>query len=164
MKPDEAHTLVGFLKGAFPVITEQQMEVYESSLVYEDATLASKAILDGIREWKHPPRYAEIVERIRMERRKAQIDAPRPTYEADDRPDEPTELWVKRWVVARFIVEPPDLRVFREQKGIPKGVTPKEGWMPEDTYIEEANKLTASDMRRAVIASRAGITKEMPRQ
>lgn len=150
MKPEEAHTLAGFLKGAFPVMTDQQIEIYENNLLYEDATLASKAILDGIREWQHPPRYAEIVERIRMFRRVAAIDAPREP-EPPRSHGEPPPFWVRRWVVARYVAKPADMRVFHEQMPwLGQGVAPKEGWMPEDAWIEEAEALTPQQLRMAI--------------
>ena len=154
MKPDEAATLAGFLKGAFPSMTDEQVEVYESSLVYEDAALASKAILHGIREWKHPPRYAEIVESIRMFRRASEADSPREDQgHRDYRPSEPLPFWVKRWVYARYLADPPDLRAFKEQHGFSQGVTPPEGWMPEDAYAEEAKQITDQQVRQAVVAN-----------
>ena len=154
MKPDEAATLAGFLKGAFPSMTPEQVEVYESSLLYEDAALASKAILHGIREWKHPPRYAEIVETIRMFRRANEADSPREDQGwRSYRPSEPLPLWVKRWVYARYVCDPPDLRPLKEQHGFAQDVIPREGWMPDDAYVEEAKQITDLQVRRAVTAS-----------
>lgn len=148
MKPEEAQTLVGFLKGAFPSMTPEQMEVYEAGLVYEDATLASKAILDGIKEWKFTPKYAEIVERIRMFARAAAFAAPRePETQAV-----PPPFWVKRWIFARYIANPPDMRVFRDE-GHPIGFTPPEGWMPEDAWAEEAEALTPEQVTKALRGS-----------
>ena len=151
MKREEAEALVGFLKGAFPSMTPEQMEVYENNLLYEDASLASKAILDGIREWKFAPKYAEIVERIRMFRRVAAMDAP--VELEDPRPyGGPPPFWVRRWVVARYVAKPADMRVFPEQEGIPTDHEPKEGWMPEDAWIEEAEALTPQQLRLAISA------------
>lgn len=149
MKAEDAATLVGFLKGAFPSMTDAQMEVYESNLLYEDAALASKAILDGIKEWKFAPKYAEIVERIRMLHRAAQA-AERPVVKEEF--VGPPPFWVKRWIVARYIISPPDRRAFREE-GFPEGVTPEEGWMPEDAYVEEAEALTREQMSKAMSSS-----------
>jgi hypothetical protein len=151
VRAEEAATLVGFLKGAFPSMTPEQMEVYENNLLYEDATLASKAILDGIREWKFTPRYAEIIERIRMFRRVASIEAP-VELEEPRVYGGPPPFWVRRWVVARYVAKPADMRVFHEQQGIAPDVTPKEGWMPEDAWIEEAEALTPQQLRLAISA------------
>jgi hypothetical protein len=151
----EAQTLVGFLKGAFPSLTEDQIDVYESSLLFEDAQLASKAILDGIREWKFPPRYAEIVERIRMQRR-AQTVASAPTVEDAIR-DATVPLWVKRWMYARFVHQPPDLRPLREQHRdlVERGEEPVLGWMPGNEYAVEAAAITDA-MARAKVAEVTG--------
>jgi len=154
MTPDEAQTLAGFLKGAYPSLTEEQIDVYQSSLLFEDAAIASKAILDGIREWKYPPRYAEIVERIRMLRRVPVSSAPAVEEALIDAtvPD-----WVKRWVYARFVCKPPDLRPFREQhrEVEERGEEPALGWMPGNEYATQAQKIT-DEMVRAKVAEVTG--------
>jgi hypothetical protein len=154
MTPDEAATLVGFLKGAFPNLTDEQIDVYESSLLFEDAQLASKAILDGIREWKYPPRYAEIVERIRMQRRGMRT-APPMLEEA--MADAVVPEWVKRWTYARFVIKPPDLRPFRESYPgvVERGEEPAMGWMPGKQYEVEARAIT-DEMVRAKVAEITG--------
>jgi hypothetical protein len=155
MQPDEARTLAGFLKGAFPAMTDEQVEVYESSLLFEDATFASKAILDGIREWKFPPRYAEIVERIRILKREAGIATAVPEYTPEQEADfsKPIPFWVKRWVVARFVVDPRDMRPFQESYPGSQGQLPVgEGdeWMPEGEYVEQAKRVTDQQVRAAM--------------
>ena len=154
MTADEAETLAGFLKGAFPSLTDEQIDVYQSGLLYEDAQLASKAILDGIREWKYPPRYAEIVERIRMQKRATVASAPR-VEEALADATVPT--WVKRWIYARFAHKPPDLRPFREQHRDveERGEEPALGWMPGNEYEIEAAAITDA-MARAKVAEVTG--------
>jgi hypothetical protein len=144
VKAEDARTLVGFLKGAFPAITAQQMEVYESGLVEEDATFASKAILDGIRHWRFAPTYAEIMERIKEERRKeaASFDV------SVDPFSRPMPFWVKRWIVARFVARPPDMRPFREQFEMPRDEQPEEDWMPDDAWVAEAKSLSAEQIRQ----------------
>lgn len=147
MKAEDAHTLVGFLKGAFPSMTEMQVEVYENNLLHEDAKLASQAILDGIKEWKFAPKYAEIVERIVKFRRIAALEEPRRKQEQGV----PPPLWVKRWMVARYIARPPDGRIFREEETFrPEGYEPEGGWMPEDAYVEEAEALTPEQVTKAM--------------
>lgn len=142
MKPEEAAALAGFLKAGFPSMTDEQVSMYESNLLYEDAHLASKAMLEGIREWQYPPRYAEIVERIRVLRRSEQVDAPR-----EEHFNRPVPLWVKRWIVARFLADPRDMRPFHEQHEFAGQAVPGEDWMPEDAYAEEARTLTAEQVR-----------------
>jgi hypothetical protein len=150
MKPEEAATLVGFLKGAFPSMTPEQMDVYEASLLSEDATLASKAILAGIREWTYTPKYAEIIERMRLV---ARIEGKPALPEPPDR-SVPPPFWVKRWIVARYVTRPPDKRIFREEEeGHPEGYVPAEGWMPDDAYVEEAKALTPEQVTRAMRSS-----------
>ena len=156
MQPDEARTLAGFLKGAFPAMTDEQVEVYESSLLFEDATLASKAILDGIREWKFPPRYAEIVERIKILKREAGIATSVPTYTPEQEAEfsKPIPFWVKRWVVARFVVDPRDMRPFQESYPGNQGQLPVDcgetEWMPEGLYEEQAKRVTDQQVRAAM--------------
>jgi len=153
MKAEEAATLVGFLKSAFPSMTEEQMGLYEANLAYEDARVASKAILDGIKEWKFCPKYAEIMERIRMITRAQASATPRPARQRAV----PPPFWVKRWIVARFIADPPDLRVFHEEEGdCPEGFVPAEGWMPENAWVEEAELLTPEQITKAT-ASALGV-------
>lgn len=160
MKPDEARTLAGFLKGAFPAMTDEQVEVYESSLLFEDATFASKAILQGIREWKFPPRYAEIVERILILKREAGIATRAPEYTEEQEAEfkKPIPQWVKRWVVARFICSPRDMRPFPDSYPGSQGQLPVDTdeteWMPETAYVEEAKRVTDRQVRLAL--SQAG--------
>lgn len=169
MKPEEARTLAGFLKGAFPSMTDEQVDVYESSLLFEDATFASKAILDGIREWKFPPRYAEIVERIRVLKRDAGIatSVPDPTPEEEEQFNRPIPFWVKRWVVARFILEERDMRPFKESYPHSQGQLPvgETEWMPDGLYDEQAKKVTDRQVRLAVrqaVMGRAEIMANQP--
>jgi len=162
MKQSKALALVEFLKAAFPTLTDNQIEVYRSALIFEDAELASKAILAGIREWKHPPRYAEIVERIRMERRAVMgsIPANEDVQQALD--DVTIPRWVKRWIYARFILSPADMRVFREQ--FPdlarRGDTPEHGWMPNDEYDDKADLISDLFVRQTVIKVAGGQSTE----
>jgi hypothetical protein len=152
MTPDEARTLSGFLKGAFPSITTEQEDVYTDALLFEDAALASKAILDGIRDWKFPPRYAEIVERIRALKKEAAPPAPEPTLEEEEEFKKPIAFWVRRWVAARFMVKPPDMRPFPEQYVDSQGQLPRgeQEWMPANEYDEAAKKITDQQVRAAV--------------
>jgi hypothetical protein len=153
VKAEDAATLVGFLKSAFPSMTDDQMRLYEANLAYEDGRVASRAILDGIKEWKFCPKYAEIMERIRMFARAEASTVPRPARERAV----PPPFWVKRWIVARYIADPPDLRVFREEEGeCPEGYVPEEGWMPEGAWVEEAELLTPEQITKAT-ASALGV-------
>ena len=157
MEASEAEQLAGFLKSAFPSLTEEQVDVYQSSLLYEDAALASKAILHGIREWKYPPRYAEIVELIRMEKRKAGLSIPAQEKVEDALIDAVVPDWVKRFVYARFVIKPPDMRPFRESypEVVARGDEPVAGWMPGSAYEVEARAIT-DDMVRAKVAQVSG--------
>jgi hypothetical protein len=158
MKPNEAEALVDFLRAAFPSLTDEQVDVYQSSLLFEEAELASKAILAGIREWKHPPRYAEIVERIRMERRAVMGSIPASVEQAIE--DLSIPRWVKRWIYARFILSPADMRVFREQ--FPdlarRGDTPEHGWMPNEEYDDKADMISDLFVRQTIVKVAGGQT------
>lgn len=151
MTPDEAETLAGFLKAAFPNMTAEQVDLYRSSLLFEDASLASRAVLEGIREWAFPPRYAEIVERIRALKRAQEASAPvvSPVLELEDYQ---IPRWVRRWCYARYLLQPPDLRAFRESYPIQwaRGDEPVEGWMPADEYAREAQRVSDKMVRVAV--------------
>lgn len=143
-------TLVGFLKGAFPRLTEEQVELYSAMLMYESASLASKAILDGIKEWRFPPTWAEINERIAaLKRAQAPVPA-NPISVAVE--DYQIPRWVRRWCYARYLLKPPDLRLFQESYPFEwaKGDTPVEGWMPPDQYAKEAQQVSDDMVRVAV--------------
>lgn len=164
MKPDEAATLGDFLKAAFPSLTDEQVDVYREGLLFEDAELASKAILAGVREWKFPPRFADIVERIRMERRATMASIPATVEKAIE--DLSIPLWVKRWIYARFILDPPDRRVFQQQ--FPdihrRGQQPEEGWMPADLYADKAAMISDLFVRQQVIrVTGGGSTEDLSR-
>jgi hypothetical protein len=154
MSHDDMETLVGFLKGAFPKLTEDQVELYSAMLMSEDAALASRAILDGIKEWKFPPTWAEIHERIAALKRAA---APVPANPISvDVEDYQIPRWVRRWCYARYLLKPPDLRLFQESYPLQwaKGDTPVEGWMPPDEYAREAQQVS-DDMVRVAVAQTA---------
>lgn len=152
-------TLVGFLKGAFPRLTPEQIEMYSAMLMSEEVEPATKAILSGVNDWKFPPAWAEIMERIRGNR-------PRPTTRTVDEAivDATVPFWVKRWIVARFVVKPPDMRPFREQHRDveERGDEPAEGWMPGNAHELQAKGITDAMARAKVaeVTGAAGISPE----
>ena len=151
MTYDEMQLLIKLLQGAFPRLTDGQVDTYSEMLVMEDRTVASQAILEGIQVWKHPPAWAEIKEAIRAVRvRTPARPQPEESFEAEEMPE-----WVKRWLYARFIASPPDMRPFKEQSGLQHG-EPRDGWMPEEAYAEEAKAVTPA-MVRQVFAARDGV-------
>ena len=150
MTYEEMQTLVGFLRGAFPRLTEEQIDLYSEMLVTEDAQDASTAILEGIGFWKFPPSWAEIKENIRA------VRARRPR--AERRGDRlPARLGDAR-LGAALAVRPlrrltrPTCASSRSRRGSRTGTTPKEGWMPEDAYVEEAKTVTPSQVRQLMKA------------
>jgi hypothetical protein len=150
MTPTEATELAGFLKAAFPALTDEQVSVYESGLLFEDAEHASRAILAGVREWKFPPRYAEIVERIRMERRASQ-----PTVSEPPSPKiSGIPLWVRRWIAARYLYasfgRELDMRRFPEQFGQP-GDPEANGSMPDDEWLEESDHVSDDHVWKTIL-------------
>lgn len=156
MTYEEVETLMGFLRGAFPMMKEEQAETYAAMLALEDDTEAvSKAILDGVNEWKFPPTWAEIKERVRVKRKGAIPRDPAPPQAQPTVEDLMIPSWVKQWTYARFVRGEPDLRPFRESypEDVRRGNEPVGGWMPTDLYEEEA-KLVTDEKVRAVI--RAG--------
>jgi len=157
MTYDEKETLLGFLKGAFPRLTPEQIELYDAMLMMEDAEDASKAILSGINDWKFPPSWAEIVERIRPLRKARAGAVPREEepIEGEVRGEVVSRIvppWVKQWVYARHVIVPPDMRPFREShmEDVRRGNEPVEGWMPTDLYLREASVITDDQARAAV--------------
>jgi len=149
MTYDDCQTLIGFLRSAFPRLTEEQIDFYSEMLVTQNAADASTAILEGVGFWKYPPSWAEIKENIKAVRaRRPHVEHEEIVYPHDSE----MPAWVKRWLYARFVASPPDLRVFREQAGIPEGKEPKQGWMPEDAYVEEAKTVTPSQVRQLMKA------------
>jgi hypothetical protein len=147
---DDCQTLLGFLRSAFPRLTEDQIDFYSEMLITENAQDASTAILQGVSFWKHPPSWAEIKEAIRAVR--ARRPKPEPEEEAVYVSGLEMPEWIKRWLYARFVASPPDLRVFKEQQGVAPDVTPREGWMPEDAWVEEAKTVTAAQVRQLMKA------------
>jgi len=152
MTHDEMETLIDFLKGAFPKLTEEQVETYSAMLMMEDAELATKAILAGVNDWKFPPAWAEIKERIRAGQPR---QSTRVVEEAIA--DASIPFWVRQWIYARFVVKPPDLRPFREQHldVVERGDEPAMGWMPGNEYELQA-KAISDAMVRAKVAEVTG--------
>jgi len=152
MTTEEVEALVGFLKGAFPGLSEEQVGMYSEMLAWEDAELASKAILKGVNEWKFPPKWAEIKEYIRA-------GAPRQSTRVVEEAiiDATIPFWVRQWIYARFVVKPPDLRPFREQHMdvVERGDEPALGWMPSKEYELQA-KAISDAMVRAKVAEVTG--------
>jgi hypothetical protein len=149
-------TLIGFLKGAFPRITQEQEETYSAMLMMEEAELASKAILQGVNEWKFPPSWAEIKERIRsLERRPgAKPQDPPPQEVPESVEDYRIPEWGREWIYARYFKDPPDLRPFRESypEDVRRGNEPTDGWMPTHLYREEAKAVTDEKVRAVISA------------
>jgi hypothetical protein len=143
-------TLMGFLEGAFPRLTEEQKEMYGAMLMMEDAEKASMAILTGVNDWKFPPSWAEIKERIRsLERRPG--DSPREQQEIqEERFDRVLLPWVKQWTYARTVAK--DMRPFRESypRDYMDGNEPAAGWMPTNLYAKEAELITDKQAMAAV--------------
>lgn len=155
MTYDEKETLLGFLKGAFPRLTEEQTETYGAMLMMEDVESASKAILTGVNDWKYPPAWAEIKERIRsLERRPGAQPREVPQPEPERIEDYRVPEWVREWVYARHVKSPPDTRPFRESypDDVRRGNEPTEGWMPTGLYREEAKAITDEKVRAVVTA------------
>lgn len=156
MTHDEMVTLIGFLKGAFPRITPEQEETYSAMLMMEEAESASKAILQGVNEWKFPPSWAEVKERIRaLERRPGATprEAP-PQEERESIEDYRIPEWGREWIYARYFKDPPDTRPFRESypRDVASGNEPSEGWMPTHLYREEAKAVTDEKVRAVISA------------
>lgn len=156
MTHDEMTTLIGFLQGAFPRLTPEQIETYSAMLMMEEAESASKAILTGVNDWKYPPSWADIKERIRsLERRPGAkpVDAP-PQEVPESIDDYRIPEWGREWIYARYFLKPPDTRPFRESypRDVEAGNEPVEGWMPTHLYREEAKAVTDEKVR-AVISS-----------
>jgi hypothetical protein len=156
MTYDEKETLMGFLRGAFPRLTTEQEETYGAMLMSEDVENASKAILTGVNDWKYPPSWAEIKERIRsLDRRPGAVPKEAPPQEVPEEiADYRIPEWGREWIYARYFRDPPDSRPFRESypADVEAGNEPAEGWMPTHLYREEAKAVTDAKVR-AVISS-----------
>jgi hypothetical protein len=154
MNRTEANTLVDFLRSAFPSVNDQQADLYAEMLLTEDIELASKAILAGVNEWRYPPAWAEIRERIRALHRPVREEI------IEEHFDIPA--WVKRWCYARFVLKPPDMRPFRESypEHSARGNTPTLGWMPDDAYANEALEISDA-MVKAHVAIATGASQDM---
>lgn len=146
MTHDEAEALTEFLQAAFPQMTEEQAGFFKARLPTLNAAEGSSAILNGIKVWKFCPSWAEVIEFYKIERAKAQQEER--IEQGFDLPQKgEIPLWVKRWLFARFIHTPPDLRWFPEQRDFR---APEGDWMPEGMYEFEAQALTAKQLNAAV--------------
>ena len=151
MTHDECDTLMGFLKGAFPRLTDDQIETYSSMLMSEEVESASKAILSGVNDWKFPPTWADIKERIRADRRPGAKPTVAPEV-PEDIEDYRIPEWGREWIDARAYRDPPDRRPFRESypEDVAAGNEPAEGWMPTHLYREEAKAITDEKVRAVI--------------
>ena len=155
MKTAEAQQLAGLLQAAFPIMSAEQVALYARLLEPHDADAASRAILRGIDQWHHPPRFADIRDLIRVERRATEPAAPR-TGARSRR--EPIPFWVKRWVCARWLHarfdRPQDMRWFREEHA---AAPPDAEFMPEEEWVVEAQNVPDEDVWALLKTSRLGI-------
>lgn len=151
MKENEARDIIGMLKAATGGKQTDQTadDFWTESLLSLDATLATQAVLAGIRTWKWFPSWAEFreaykaQERLREPSGEQRFDMPKPSK---------VPLWIRRWTAARFLYErfgrDQDMRPFPEQKEFIDPLTKE--WMPDDEWAKEAEHVTDADVWRAV--------------
>ncbi len=144
MTRDDAVTIVAMIVHGWPGAAweAERMEIYVQDLLPLDAALATHALARARNTLKYRPSIAELKEFYAIERRKADMkETERIREQLDAAPDSlGIPPWVKRWLVARWLVSPPDLRPMKEQfSRLPEG---SDSWMPDDLYVEEAAKVT----------------------
>lgn len=145
MDRNDAVTIVAMICHGWPgaVWEAERMESYVQDLMPLDAALTTHALARARSTLKYRPSIAELREFYAIERRKQDMaQSDRLREQLDQIPDSgPIPPWVKRWLVARWLVAPPDLRPMKEQfpLGLPEGETE---WLPDDLYVEEAARVT----------------------
>lgn len=144
MSRDDAVTIVAMIVYGWPGAAweAERMESYVQDLLPLDAALTTHALARARNTLKYRPSIAELKEFYGIERRKQEMaQSDRIRAELDEAPTGEIPPWVKRWLVARWLVVPPDMRPMKEQ--YPPGF-PEDGteWLPDDLYVEEAAKVT----------------------
>ncbi len=156
MTRDDAVTIVAMMVHGFPgpAWEEERMAIYVEDLLPLDAALTTHALARARNSQKYAPSISELKEFYAIERRKEEAEQrDRIRAQLDETPGHQDEIptWVKRWLVARFLVAPPDLRMLKEQHLFgpePEGVE----WLPDDLYVEEAAKITDAQVWRTMSA------------
>lgn len=126
-----------------PMVRDTWRPLFEE---YEDAELVTQAIFDLAKTQQYRPTFALIREAIQ----KRQEDAYVPEVKEIDFVRSPMPYWVCRWYYARFMVTPPDMRIFPEMMS---GLEPDEKGhevMPEDAYVEEAKTVAPESVLGAL--------------
>jgi hypothetical protein len=118
-------------------INDEQAEFYTNAIVTIDASVASKAILDGISEWKFAPSLAQLYERVKTEKEQSKYrTAVDHRINLPER--EPIPQWAQRWMCARFLYEK-----FAEQRPHLTGEL-----MPDDEWAKEAGSVNPETFAR----------------
>ena len=148
MTRDDAVTIVAMIVHGWPGAAweTERMESYVNDLLPLDAALTTHALARARNTLKYRPSIAELKEFYAIERRKqAMQETERIKAQLDEVPNKlPIQDWVKRWLVARFLVAPPDMRPLPEQHPYSEGRLPtgETEWMPPDLYAEEAARVS----------------------
>jgi hypothetical protein len=158
MTRDDAVTIVAMIVHGWPGAPweQERMESYVQDLMPLDAEITTHALARARNTLKYRPSIAELKEFIQLVRReRAAAKPPQPVDEVQFAKAIPA--FVRRWVVARFLVSPPDMRPFPEQHPFSGGTLPvgADEWMPEEAYVEEAKRVTDQQVWAAVKGSRA---------
>ncbi len=155
MTHDDAVTIVAMITHGWPgpVWEKERLEAYVEGILPWDAELTAKALARARNSLKYRPSIAELREFVQMERREQEAATAKPFV---PEPQGGIPMFVKRWVVARFLTSPPDMRPFREQHPHAHGHLPvgASEWMPENLYAERAATVTDAQVWAAVKGSR----------
>lgn len=117
--------------------SKEEIDAFATGIQHLDAEIAVSSVVRASRELKYPPRIAEFLEVYRAERASL-----RPIIAPPESRPKPLDLWVKRWICARFLYarfgKERDMRRFTDQ-GDYGDFTQEQ--MPEGAWVEEAEKL-----------------------
>jgi hypothetical protein len=119
MKIGEAAELVGVMAAMTSTrLLEQEREVWIEQVSPLDADLATKAVLEGRREWKRFPSWAQFHEAYALQKKLSEpVGEQRDMIEVQGKRGIATPEWVYVWWWARRSRTPRSLIPFPQEKG-----------------------------------------------
>ena len=118
MKDTEAREILGMLKAATTQysLDDEAVAFWLDALSVLDAEIATKAVLNGINDWKRFPSWADFKEAYSIVKRQMEAASRKTQVELLGKVGVPPQ-WVWVWVWAHFHRDPLDRRFFPQQEG-----------------------------------------------
>jgi hypothetical protein len=157
MTYDEAETIRAMIDGHWNMrMNSATAELWLMGLMTENAEAATVAVAHLANTMTYPPKIADVKEILRMNKL---AGGALPKRRALPRKPDAMPFWVKRWCAARFLHErfgkEQDFRYFDEQK---EWLTPDElrlGRMPDDAWVEEAERVSDQEVWKFTLGGAA---------